>query len=619
MEGTLPSLIDGAAEPVKHQVQGLLKFADALHAAERKRSKRRVLGPGKRVARRPLPGCSTTSLSLDFPSQSEQQERQTSEKTQEEESSPRSDSLTGKGDWNRLKDESKLPRSITACLNVYADDEEDLGSKEVRDSLTSIYDSASSELEGTFNKTKVPPLPTLRSSLTSRGGKSKTGALTARERRRNSNSEEYLMVYEARCVVEVYQQRKKAAEFTVQESMERFRKGRKAQEPLLEDLRQLKKAFAEPPKPAPKPKFDEFRDQYKRTTLAAANQDPLQASQGESEDKVENKVESEAPGGLTRMVSGGSAVSTDTTGEDKRKSTNSRPEPGSLPLPRSVVSGNLTPRSSFASSVGSMPVPSSKSERFRSSSKTSVGMRLSMSQVPELSPEEEYNSLMKSAQEIEQQELEQLARWEKTMRQGPSRKEDGGDWLQDPRSHHASQTSLTSNLSAPRHRSERGASARAAAVESSGCSRLDSACLQEEKCPDGTEHVFIVSFSKTQVPAAAADASQDTAAPAGAAAERTSTVTSVLSAVTPPESPDLAARRLNVCRLAKSCQRTTIKKPWEKLFDEKESKERGKQGMPSVLKLGKSSSWEKDSEASAVSAWANIRKTQAFSVLCGQE
>lgn len=189
MHGVLPTVESG--KPVKQQVEGLLAFAQALHRHQRKNAKFRA----RRWSRAFPHGADADAVLGD-------------------EVLPRHSILPAQGEPSR----EVQPRGGDEDLPTGVDS-----------------DGSSDEELALRKKGTGRNLPKLSPSI-------RANKLQLAE---ELLGEEDLSLAEAQVLVEKYRKRNRAAEAAVQASVERFHRGRKQQEPLLDDLKTLKKVIAD--------------------------------------------------------------------------------------------------------------------------------------------------------------------------------------------------------------------------------------------------------------------------------------------------------------------------------------------------------------------------------------
>eukprot|EP00434_Breviolum_minutum_P021973 symbB.v1.2.019396.t1/scaffold1549.1/size162750/6 len=196
MHGVLPTIESG--KPVKQQVEGLLAFASALHRNQRDTAKGRAKSYQRRLAAR------GTEETVNRPALSVAHSPQPLVQQEDPRSSPIAGGTSGEDEERRERIDSG---------------------------------DGSSDEEVLRKKGTAKILPKI--SLSARAHK-----LLLAERKEPKGDED-LSISDAQVLVEKYRKRNRAAEAAVQASVERFHRGRKLQEPLLEDLKNLKKIIAD--------------------------------------------------------------------------------------------------------------------------------------------------------------------------------------------------------------------------------------------------------------------------------------------------------------------------------------------------------------------------------------
>jgi len=223
-------------------------------------------------------------------------------------------------------------------------------------------------------------------------------------------------------------------------------------------------------------------------------------------------------------------------------------------------------------------------------------------QVPETTPEEEEDELHGKIAALTKKEKDQLNRWQQAVTPGPSVKDAGRDWLRSPRP--STPSSAMSSVDRPTHRSNRTyrftnedqPSRKASTKVPPTISWKElprAACLME--ADDRT--VFIVPSRPPKAKNIEPVVEPDQEPP---------------QADVEPEKEEETAK--DTCRLAKSCVKTSLKKPWEPLFGEIDAGL--KKSNSSTKKQDLSPDKPKEVDASAI--WAGIRSTAAFAALVGR-
>jgi len=494
IKSILPSIGDGAEQPVKDQVQSLLQFADALHVGGRTAARERCLKV-RRPSKRPKQGAPANKrppLKL-LPVNTVAEEGEAEEKEQRDSEAL----IEKKAVWNLKQAEKDMSRGQLRLLNLikqglsytYAGDgqsrtSEDNAAEEQKESEGSEDDEVGSKTP--IRAAKIPSLPRMRSST----APSRSGALTARESRPRTHHSQYLERLDAEEALAVYRHRKKPAEYKLQENLEHFIKGKKAQEPLLDELKQLKKIFAEPVKPHKiHSHLESMRESYLGTT-----KNPAEAAFAPNEEEGVASGPLEVPptpkAATDRRVSATTErrssfdpareLRSDSRGESSVRRESSIRRDAIIHLEGSKETSrsrrhlrhddntSMTPRDSVSSVGSTLVVPEvprniSRKEMPPGEKNEDFGPRRAASPSrPAASREqqvkiqvEDDEMLQKEIEQLEKEEQVQGLRWEKM---GQVQEDAGGDWLKGTCSRDASLASLPSYSSegrAPRYRAER--------------------------------------------------------------------------------------------------------------------------------------------------------------------
>jgi len=212
----LPSIAKSDAEPVKDQVQGLLRFADALLNTKRRDAGLRARHGG----RRPSPKRHQKSLPAEPPKEAEAEDVGSDKGSGDAGEPPSSRS---RGDM--IHEVQELARNPSLP-----------GSRRPSLFLESASDADSQDDVSPRKKTSAKQIPQLTPSP--RAAKLDAGGVD------DDAAAQFFSLTDTELVVEKYRLRNRAAEAAVQASVERFHRGRKLQEPLLDDLKQLKKVMS---------------------------------------------------------------------------------------------------------------------------------------------------------------------------------------------------------------------------------------------------------------------------------------------------------------------------------------------------------------------------------------
>ncbi|CAJ1377211.1 unnamed protein product [Effrenium voratum] len=230
--------------------------------------------------------------------------------------------------------------------------------------------------------------------------------------------EEFLSLSEAQVAVEKYRQRSRAAEAAIQASVERFDRGKRLQEPLLDDLKQLKKFVASADRHRPHLLLERRVEVGIRHTFQTAKSK-----------KVKRWDEGSQP----------SSKSSSSSATDSAKiSKKSKPEASETG--GSFTHGPWEAPPSTSPSKECLPHPIQK-----------------QAESPELSPEEAEQQLFSLAQDIQTKEMAQSLRLQRSpgMRDTTSSNQDWLEAARSTRSRSWEHIEEVEEQEAPRHRARR--------------------------------------------------------------------------------------------------------------------------------------------------------------------